>query len=291
MSKPTTTIEAIENEEYHGITSHVGSSMLTTFRQSRRRYEAMYEAQTLQPKPPTKAMDFGTAVHSLILQPNDFKDVVTEIPTSALHKSGARRNNAGQKNWTDFLADNPNTILLTADEAKKARKMRDSAFANPMAGALLKADGGVEASIFWTCQQTGIQRKCRPDKWINKRNMIVDIKTTVDASPEGFGRQVAKFDYHVKAPFYVHGFEEYTGVGGYELVFIAIENEAPFRTAVYGLGGFNEMFQTTPYQFGESLVWRGLEDLARCREAEDFSETNENVVTDLQLPQYAYYKE
>ena len=58
---------------------------------------------------------------------------------------------------------------------------------------------------------------------------IVDIKTTQDGSPQGFGRSVINYGYHLQAAIY----REMTGVDDYFI--IAIENSSPYNVCIYKL--------------------------------------------------------
>ena len=66
-----------------------------------------------------------------------------------------------------------------------------------------------------------------------EKGVIVDLKTTRDASPDGFAKSVAQYRYHVQAAFYSDGYKAAFGEAPRGFVFIAVETEPPYLVAVY----------------------------------------------------------
>jgi len=91
-----------------------------------------------------------------------------------------------------------------------------------------------QVSLVWEDKQTGLKCKTRPDVCRTKKNVLVDIKTTIDASPQGFARQAAKLDYPLQAVMQCIGAVE-TGlidnVAAY--YWLAVEKGEPFNFALY----------------------------------------------------------
>ena len=74
--------------------------------------------------------------------------------------------------------------------------------------------------------------KIRPDK-LPGNGICVDIKTTDDASPEGFSKSCANYGYHIQAAFYLEGLTRITGEQHDTFVFIAVEKTPPYGIGVY----------------------------------------------------------
>ena len=55
------------------------------------------------------------------------------------------------------------------------------------------------------------------------------MKTTDDATPEGFSRTVTSFGYHIQAAHYL----EMTGAENF--IFVAVERKAPYAVGIYKL--------------------------------------------------------
>lgn len=108
--------------------------------------------------------------------------------------------------------------------------MRDEVLKHPAAALALKAGKG--ASLFCEDADTGLQLKSRPD-WMSG-NAIVDLKSCQDASPDGFARTVAQFQYDVQAAYYID-VAATLGLGKEHFLFICCEKEPPYCCAVYEL--------------------------------------------------------
>jgi exodeoxyribonuclease VIII len=110
--------------------------------------------------------------------------------------------------------------------------------------------------------------KARPD-WLTPDNIIVDLKTTEDASPRGFAQSVRKYRYDVQAAFYSDGLEAATGKECEGFFFIAVEKSPPFLCAVYFLGADDLLEAKQKYQKNlltyrlckESGIWSGYSEI------------------------------
>lgn len=167
---------------------------------------------------PTKAMEFGTALHSAVLEPAVFANNYQLF-------DGDRRIKAGKAEYDDLIRIGK-TPISSADY-NIIQAMQHSVANHPLACKLLSY-GEAEQSVFWN-HNVGVQLKCRPDWWIREVGIVVDLKTTEDASPAGFARSVAKYRYHVQAAHYMDGCR------AEQFLFIAVEKKAPYAVAVYEL--------------------------------------------------------
>lgn len=169
------------------------------------------------------AFDLGTAVHALVLEPE--KDLIMRGPED-------RRGNK----WKDaaLAADLDGKLLLTESDYDTARAMADALFKHKPARDLLNVKGLVaEASFFATDPDTGLQIKCRPDAFAPS-GVLLDVKTTQSASPDGFAREVQKYGYHIQAAFYAHVLRE-AGYDAAPMVFLCVEKETPYAVCVHAL--------------------------------------------------------
>lgn len=177
---------------------------------------------------PTPAMQFGTAVHAGVLEPETFDRVVVESPRFDA------RTNAGKAGRAEFAAANAGRVILSPDDFARARRCIDAIRAHPAARALL--DGGeVETSLFWHDARFRVPCKARLDA--RNHGGIVDLKTTTDASPDEFARSIASWGYHRQAAHYFSGCEHLLDATPAFFAFIAAESEPPFGVACYSLPG------------------------------------------------------
>ena len=172
------------------------------------------------------AMDIGTAVHAMILEPE--KKLIVCGPES-------RRGKA----WTEAKekAERNGMTLLTQPDYEMCVTIAKSTMANPDASVLLNDRTAVkECSIFNIDPDTGLELKVRPDLFIANRRLILDVKTTKDASPYrgGFEKQVFQLGYHIQGAFYsyVCGLE---GIVTDQFSFLAVEKEPPYAVQIHTL--------------------------------------------------------
>lgn len=173
--------------------------------------------------------------------------------------------------WSDvreeWLMNNGHRIVLSPDEWDQLHRMRDAVMAHPAASALLTgAPGWPELSVYWDDPDTGELCRCRPDFW-RADGIIVDVKTTDDASPEGFAKSIANWRYHVQHPYYLDGINHALAQMGKPtcehpasakaFVFLAVEKKAPYAVAVY-------MLDAASGQAGREEYRSDLDTYAHC---------------------------
>ncbi|MGQ3289063.1 PD-(D/E)XK nuclease-like domain-containing protein [Sphingopyxis sp.] len=171
--------------------------------------------------------------------------------------------------WKDvrarWAAENEGFTVLSPDDLAQLHAMRDAIRAHPAAGVLLDGEGVAEASVYWTDEATGELCRCRPDRW-RKDGILVDLKSTLDASPEGFAKSLANYRYHVQAPWYLGGARAAYEAGQLPddwqapraFAFIAVEKSAPYAVAVYTL-------DAATMELGAAQMRANLDTLAECR--------------------------
>lgn len=163
----------------------------------------------------TTAMEFGTALHCAVLEPDLYAQKYAAF-------DGDRRTKEGKATYEALLAYGK--TIIKAEDAAAIEVMRMSILAHPSAGKLLR-NGQAEQSIFWTDEDTGEECKCRPDYLLDE--IVVDLKSTDDASPQGFARSLAQYKYHMQAAHYLEG------TCRNRFIFIAVEKKPPYAVAVY----------------------------------------------------------
>lgn len=253
-------------ERYH-IGPGVSKSQLDLVAKSPAHYLAGLDA----PKKETPALRIGRLFHALILEPDTVKIAVAPACD--------KRTKNGKSIWERFCADNEGAEIVSGEESDILYGMKANVQRHPAANALLHSAGGwAEHSAYWTDPQSGILCRCRPD-FYRPDGIIVDLKTTEDASPDAFARSVAKYRYHVQAAFYSDGVATVTGdfINGF--AFIAVEKSAPFAVAVYQLDE-----QAT--SIGRDLYQRDLATLAECQNRNEWPAYSRKIET-LSLPRWA----
>lgn len=181
---------------------------------------------TEHPEDPSPALIFGQAIHKLLLQPETFDDDFAVAPVVD------RRTKDGKATYTAFLEGKGDRTEISQADYDTARAMVEKALSTPFVSRLLQ--GEREKPIFWTDEATGIVCKARLDVLteIGGDPVIVDYKTTTDASETGFARSAIKYGYDFQDAYYTEAVKAETGKSP-RFIFIVQEKEAPYALNIF----------------------------------------------------------
>jgi len=199
--------------QYHGRKA-LSKSGLDQFRKSPAHFRAWQDGTSDQEV--TSAMEFGTAAHMSVLEPELFYKRYKLFTSD-------RRAKEGKAEYQGIV--DSGMIPLAPDTWDSLVYLATSVHAHPAAASALNSCTSFEVSYFDTWNDIAV--KARIDGL--SQDAIIDLKTTQDASPQAFGKSVAQFRYHVQAAWY----QRITGINRF--IFIAVEKEAPFGVACYEL--------------------------------------------------------
>lgn len=226
-------------------------------------------------KEETESLLLGRAIHSLILEPENFNRDFIVKPKFNLRKTADKEANA------QFLAETETSEKSIIDSTifEKAKEVAEAFKENPTSKIL---SGGVaEASFFGKIAE--VDCKCRPDYFNIEKSTIFDIKTASKkggASPNEFIKSVANFGYHIQAWFY----KAITGAKNF--FFVVIETESPFMVGVYSLDNIS-------LEFGESQVEKAFEilrDIEKFKSPCYLNAIDYKHIQTLTLPNWVYYQ-
>jgi exodeoxyribonuclease VIII len=245
----------MDNAYYHAHPA-ISKSGLDLIARSPLHYWARYLDPNRMPTEPTAAMRLGTAVHTHVLELDQWQQRYITAPDGI-----DRRYKVGKEAWAAFEAQSEGRTVISREDADLVMRMGRSVFGHPAAAMLLGLPGKAETTHMWIDAATGLQCKCRPDWLTDDGRWIVDLKTTENASPREFARSIAEWRYHVQAAWYLDGLEQATGIRPEQFIFICVEKKAPFACAVYAADA--EMIAA-----GAQIAARDLEVLATCKAAD-----------------------
>lgn len=226
QAHPTGLIEQT-NDEYHSGPGVSKSHLDTIATGSPRHYWHKYLNPQRVRQPPTPEMIMGTAVHTAVLEPDLFPSEVIQSP------GFDRRTKIGKAEHEAFHKEHAGKIILDPDDYAICLAIRDAVYQHPVAAGLLRAPGKAEQSFYAIDPETGELIKCRPDYLHDSGELIVDLKTTKDASPAGFGRSAANLRYPVQTAWYNGVLDTLYGEHPETWVFLAVEKEPPYAIGLY----------------------------------------------------------
>lgn len=147
-------------------------------------------------KASSKAMDFGKAVHALILGDEVFEDKFVVRP----EKVEGESYNGLKTVWRRWYKaqEEAGLTVITLEQLEHIRDMSDDLKQHPLvlAGGL---KGDVEVSMFARDPETGIWLKSRPDSAAAADGMYVDLKTAASLDPMFLEKQLEGAGYYIQA--------------------------------------------------------------------------------------------
>jgi exodeoxyribonuclease VIII len=185
---------------------------------------AHYQAYINTPQEETKALRFGTFVHSAILEPHTLDDLYATAPDCD------RRTKDGKAAWAEFATANAGKTILDYEESAMGHLVASSA------RHALKVHG-VEfdaTEVMFHVDYNGVPLKAAIDGVSG--DYLWDIKTTDDASAAGMLKAIRNYRYNLQAYWYRLVYELATGRRPLGFRFLFVEKEPPFACAVCEVG-------------------------------------------------------
>jgi hypothetical protein len=181
-------------------------------------------ARAGQDKPSTKALEFGKLIHCAVLEPDLLN--VRYAPGADAAKN--------TKEWKAVAAEIEYAGMTPVSRADWASAISIRNSVEHIRPFTQLRDGGVmEHGAYGKDPITGLVTKCKPDLYNPKYGIILDIKTTQDASPD-FMWSVKRYGYHFQDAHYrdtlVLAEQEVNA-----FLFLVIESENPYAAALYEL--------------------------------------------------------
>jgi exodeoxyribonuclease VIII len=254
----------ISNDEYHA-SEGISRSMLMSFNRSARHYWYDHVSGLKQKESATPAMNIGSAVHTLVLEPHLFD---TEFFITTQQTKPRRDTNP----YFKMMDEAAGRIILTPDEFELSQSMSVSVRGVDEANMLL-SDCNIEDSIYFTHESTGIQCKVRPDAWSG--SLVCDLKTTVDASLRAFQGSAVHYGYFLQAGMNYCALKS-LGIKMEKFAFIVVEKAAPYATAIYILT--DEALDYGINQFNALMI-----QVAECHQSNQWPSYG---IRDCDLPKY-----
>tara|TARA_R100001594_G_scaffold24856_1_gene48777 strand:+ start:5157 stop:5849 length:693 start_codon:yes stop_codon:yes gene_type:complete len=220
-------------------------------------------------------MLLGQAVHAMCLEGEGvYKQRFAHTSTKI-----DRRTKAGKEEWAAFELSSKGKSVISFDDHQTTVNVCESIKNHPAASDLLMS-GTPETAIRWELED-GLYGKGIIDMLPQGDGPIVDLKTTRDASPSGFAKQIANYRYNGQACYYRRAVSALEGAPRRDFVIIAVEVEAPYCVGVYRLNA-------DAIDSGERMVDMCLDRwLAATRGQQGFAPHYTDYIEDLGIPMWA----
>jgi exodeoxyribonuclease VIII len=271
MPKAAHLIEKMSNDEYHACPEFSSSQLKDMNRSAAHFYVNSISKEAK--KETTSAMSFGTLVHTMFLEPEQFEKEFVIAPKFD------RRTKAGKEEAAAWEEANAGKLLVTDEDVENATRMATNLRTLSTYKAMQDNFGMAEASIFFTDPMYDLPLRIRPDYHIPPcgalpNGLIIDLKTTDDARPMAFSRTCGNFYYDLSAAMYREGFQQHYGTEDKPpFIFLVAERNTPFNVKQYRASDLfisigDERYKKSKQLLAESLLideWSGystdLEDI------------------------------
>lgn len=232
--------------EYHAAEA-LGSSTIRALLSSTPAH-ALYKLQNSEP---SEAMALGTAVHCAVLTPALYKAEIAVAPKCD------RRTKDGKDLYARFLESVGDRTVISAEQQVVVESISTEIRDCRTASALLDRCQQRELSLFHLDKYA---TKARLDAY--GRGIVLDIKTTRDASRAAFERSISQYGYGIQAAHYRRVMEG-VGLPFTDFIFIVVETEPPYGVAVYAM-------EEEVIALYEPQVEQAISDWTVCQETQSF---------------------
>jgi hypothetical protein len=247
----------------------VSYSQLKVLKDSPREFEAKYITRTMEQET-TDAMDKGTAVHLVLLEPEKAASELVCIPSEVLASNGAK---IGGK-WKEFEAEHQGKTLLKVDDYDKVMWAANAVRQHAIGRQFIELKRQTEVEILW--QRNDIALRSKLD--LVSGPYVVDLKTTAKLREDDFAKSVARFHYPLQGAMYLQAAQQHYERDFY-FAWLCVETEAPYRVRVYQL-------TEEAKQLGQTMFDKLLEEYADRLARGDWSEPNESNIIDVPMPSW-----
>lgn len=210
---------------------------------------------------PSLSQRLGSGTHSLLLGG----------PPVVCFPGKVRRGAAYDK----FAADNTGSIILSRSEYDKAHRIADSVRGNSLASEVLFAPGSIyETTIGWRWGD----RACRSTPDCRSMDVLVELKTTRDASPDRFKWDALRYGYVSQLRFYQMAIDMTLGdrLVDSKVYIVAVESAPPYVCSVYSVS-------KRDLEFGEKQIRGWMERFLACEAAQSWPGYCQSI-QELELP-------
>lgn len=200
----------LSDEEYFGIDALNFSTLKAMYKSAK-----SFQYEKNNPTPPSQAQTFGSAVHTYLLDPEEFEKQFF------LHDGKIDRRTKEGKEVVE-QAGGREIVGMEIVECVDAIKSVLGDMSNYTK----------EHCVIW--KDETFLKKAKIDAYDESTGILYDIKTTTDASINAFKRVIYNYKYYAQASYYCDAILA-TGkqVNGFRLV--AVEKERPYEVVVFEL--------------------------------------------------------
>lgn len=230
-------------KDYHANKTHYSATQLKYAKTSLKHFQ--WYIGGMLPKPEGTHFPFGNAFELALLDNASFLKEVAVMPdedwvSNALQVNPELKNVRNSKLYKDaekeFIEKATGKYIINdvgPESFDTIEHMLDSCYQDKVIQGLIK-NTEYQLSLFWTDEETGLKLKTRPDICKRNKNVIVNVKTILDGSPESFSKEMNKYDYPMQACIEIKGCLATGLMDAVDSYFwLAVEKLPPYNATIY----------------------------------------------------------
>jgi hypothetical protein len=243
-------------------------------------------------EPEGTKLDFGNAFETALLTPDlydklvavkDEQSWIEEVKRQRPELKGIK-NSTEYKNFRDKFNEENADKLIIPKQGEESQERLEYMLENCRRDSAIQSfvnNGTYQPSFFF--EMHGLPFRTRPDIVRPEKRILVDVKTCLDASPDGFAKNVARMEYPIQAGLHMKGAVE----SGFmdkvdEYYWLAVEKIPPFNAQLHAVQPDDKDWMMEQVEYLAS-------ELAQAKEQNLFPGYTQRVpdesgVNDLELP-------
>lgn len=197
---------------------------------------AHYKEQFFEASAPSKAKDFGTLIHTLVLEPQTF---------AARYAVYEGIKDGRDADFKAFVKAHPGQLVIDDISLQSAKRLAEKVLERRVRGrpfADYLAEGEKEVTIYFTDPTTGVRCRVRID--LLHPEFVFDLKTALSVVEGEWLRQALNLNYDLQSYMYSLA----------ECLFSGRERPLPF---VFVVGENSGPYSVSAYTAGESFIAKG----------------------------------
>jgi hypothetical protein len=229
--------------DYHANKTHISSTQIKTAKQSLKHFKWTIDEKIARED--KTQFHFGNAVELALLSETEYLKSVA-VADDAGWCEEAKKSNPDlvklrasavyKKLELDFLNANKGKYIIqdTGNESFETIECMLESCRQDKAISSLIENTEYQLSLFWTDEETGLGLKTRPDICKRKKNVMINVKTIENGSPDKFSKDLKEYDYPLQACIEITGALK-TGlmpaVDAY--YWLVLEKKPPYNATIY----------------------------------------------------------
>ena len=256
-------MEKIQNnlpiDDYHKGNDHLSSTALRKARKSLKLFKMYQEGYFEEER--KSHFDFGNAFELALLEPDSFDSQVVIYNEDERPEKDKGITSKINQEWKKSLYDTSKYVIKKdgRESFEVIEQMLRSCYADSVIQSLLK-NIEYQFSMFWTDKETGLKLKTRPDICRSKKNVVVDVKTALDGSPEAVTKAIGNTDLPFQAVMQIDGVVQSGFMEKVDNYFwLVVEKEPPFSATLYEFQQEDIKWCMDEYRYVLSVVKEAIE--------------------------------